>query len=197
LEKVVLAVQVVHNPRKVNMTDYEMTKLCAEARGYKVDGITPSGKLLVWENPNTHFSYGHDYWPLTNDREAEGVRAHFGLSVTERRPGLWEARHITQETASTKRLTEAFGCDRNRAIVECAANVAKYVADSAMPKPAEPFHVGKVTLSYGPDGSERSGTTLAELERRVAWLEGRQVITEWPGRWVWQTKSYRGFGGEL
>jgi len=93
------------------MTDLEMTKLCAEAMGYRVDN-----KALYKDRASSVFlESGQTFGPLRDDAQAMALVKKCGLQITGKAtrrvgPKLWESPY-------------AINADINRAIVECVAKM--------------------------------------------------------------------------
>ena len=101
---------VVLYERGTQMTNLEMTKLCAKAMGFAVDGS--AGILLPWRA----------FDPLHDDAQSMALVKKFRLCVDGAdKSGEWSAR----EWASG---TFALDADLNRAIVECVAKMQQAVS---------------------------------------------------------------------
>jgi len=91
------------------MTDLEMTRLCAEAMGYRGEGISDH-----WGGLPIFASEIGAYDPLHDDAQAMALVKQFGLQLHQRFDGTWLV---------TWRPLEAERKSLNRAIVECVAEM--------------------------------------------------------------------------
>lgn len=102
------------------MTDQEMTRLCAEARG-----LTPRTPTLKKQFNERIFEF---YNPLHDDAQAMALVKKFGLRIVEAPEGggaeVWEV--VKWDWRSNEDEVCAENVDLNRAIVECVARMQKY-----------------------------------------------------------------------
>lgn len=98
------------------MTDLEITKLCAEAMGYKIGPHPFSAYIPV----TTHHSPLTGYMPLTDDAQAMALVKKLGLRLS---PWNADASWCVQTSASG--IDACFSDDLNRAICECVARLQK------------------------------------------------------------------------
>lgn len=100
------------------MTDLEMTKLCAEAMGYKYY----SGTRIVTVLHGT--GEGVEYDPLHDDAQAMELVKSLGLNVCHgsqtKEANKWEVWPDNGPIGFT-----VFNADANRAIVECVAKMQR------------------------------------------------------------------------
>ncbi len=106
------------------MTDLEMTKLCAEAMGYRIcihAGFT--SRIGVYAAADGDFLKEYD--PLTNDAQAMALVKKFRLRVE---PGhLNKDRWLVSKGETIGDITQSLvdSLDLNRAIAECVARMQK------------------------------------------------------------------------
>ena len=100
------------------MTDFEITKLCAEAMGWDVYEINP-GIWRVRIGVETVMGLTDDfcrtrYDPLHDDAQAMALVKKFAKAIVRRKEGDWSIN-----------LDGARNADLNRAICECVAKMQK------------------------------------------------------------------------
>lgn len=112
------------------MTDLEMTRLCAEAMGYKEahdyeSDELPRGSILCVHLPQYHFLYN----PLHDDAQAMALVKRFEVELIR-----WDenAGWVAQCFNSTIRFHSRawHESDLNRAIVECVAKMQQSKFDN-------------------------------------------------------------------
>lgn len=112
------------------VTDYEMTALCAKAMGYEVIGpgedlerTTDKRRVIIRINERT---YTQSFGPLINDAQAMALVKKFSLTISgygiQPDGDGWFVFQIGNEDA------KAESNDLNRAIVECVAKMHSQLA---------------------------------------------------------------------
>lgn len=102
------------------MTDLEMTKLCAEAMGYKTTTSMYPEKLLATIDPYPKDHIYSPYDPLHDDAQAMALVKKFKLYIA---PPVGE--FPTWEVCSEESVNFFKNIYLNRAIMECVANMMK------------------------------------------------------------------------
>lgn len=114
------------------MDDLEMTKLCAEAMGWRGDGFIAEyrgGPLVLRVIPDEAKGYAIPYDPLTDDAQAMALVKQLGLDIeylgntgySKDTGNMWDVTAIAHDARSS---------DLNRAIVECVAKMQSNAAKS-------------------------------------------------------------------
>ena len=98
------------------MTDLEITKLCAEATGYKNISGPQAKRSLVVFNGIHHMVFD----PLHDDAQAMQLVKKFGLNITHY---YWDDPVVEKIDAHHKEVASAKNADLNRAICECVAKM--------------------------------------------------------------------------
>ena len=102
------------------MTDLEMTRLCAEAMGYRVHSVNPK----VYYNEASKYSLlAVDWEPLKDDAQAMALVKKMRLGINAWSPDYQVWIQSGQISAEESGRTCTFNADLNRAIVECVAKM--------------------------------------------------------------------------
>jgi hypothetical protein len=106
------------------MTDLEMTKLCAEAMGWRPAGERKDFDVVkaipVEQFPGApHYQYA----PLNDDSSAMALVKKFRLGINSWNPEYQVWVQSTEITSDESARTCSFNADLNRAIVECVAKM--------------------------------------------------------------------------
>lgn len=102
------------------MTDIEITRLCAEAMGWKVRPSSRKERFIAQINPDRSIAIGEGtstmgkYEPLHDDAQAMALLTRFRLSVAGSCQKSWL---VTSDNYACK------NADLNRAICECVAKM--------------------------------------------------------------------------
>lgn len=111
------------------MTDLEMTKLCAEAMGYRLDADGGFSRLQQGAGMDEPAWFEFIYSPLHDDAQAMALVKKLGLTVDpqeDKPPFTW--RVVVANEGDWDDQIFAQGSDLNRAIVECVAKMQAKVA---------------------------------------------------------------------
>src|SRR3990167_6496651 len=108
------------------MTDLEMTKLCAEAMGYRLLRVENG----FMQSENHYFIQSGSYNPLHDDAQVMALVKKFNLRITGRFRMSTSEKAGDYEWMVRKRPVDApiINADLSRAIVECVAKMQKSVA---------------------------------------------------------------------
>jgi hypothetical protein len=108
------------------MNDIEMTKLCAEAMGFKVHETSHN----LPEHSLRFNIGGGDYWPLNDDAQAMALVKSFKLSIgsSTSREVSWAwyvcvPHEVNPPKSGYDTALHVENTDLNRAIVECVAKM--------------------------------------------------------------------------
>jgi hypothetical protein len=106
------------------MTDYEMTKHCAEIIGLGYVRPCEENPRAIECNEDPNESAWMIYCPLDDDGEAMALVKRFGLTIDpqeDKLPFTW--RVVVATDGDWDNQIDSTGADLNRAIVECVAKM--------------------------------------------------------------------------
>ncbi len=100
-----------------NITDLEMTRLCAEAMGYRILRERKASKQLDYGDAILVKELSSVYWPLHDDAQAMALVKKFHILIGT------DSNHWTAFIPTVGRSIHS--TDLNRAIVECVAKMRR------------------------------------------------------------------------
>ena len=96
------------------MTDLEITKLCAEAMGFKANIAADGASVMI----SHRISQWTEYDPLHDDAQAMALVKKFQLDIIRGKD-----EHGTDNVLVSSRKSHAYNSNLNRAICECVAKM--------------------------------------------------------------------------